>query len=72
MSKVSRLRPQVGDELEIAKSDGFRVFGTFKGMDETFIKVRGNLGDLIGKEILVPMSLVTQITIIKKASRDAF
>lgn len=67
----SRLRPQYGDEIEIAKSDGFRVFGHFKGMDETFIKVRGTVGDLIGKEILVPMSLVTQITVIKKEGSDA-
>lgn len=67
---MSSIRPNYNDEIEIEKSDGRRVIGRFKRMDETFVKVRGTVGDNIGKEILVPMALVSQIVTIQRADAE--
>jgi hypothetical protein len=40
--------------------------GEYLREDETFIKIRGTVGDNIGKEILVPKSRIKDITILRR------
>lgn len=49
-------------ELETVTAP-FRIHGTFQMQDDEFIKVRGTVGDDIGKAILVPKSRIKTVTV---------
>jgi hypothetical protein len=71
-ASLQRARISRGDELSVERTDGRSRHGTFVRESEHYVTLQGTVGNDLGNEILIPRDKIMQITVVQRASREAF